>query len=124
MEHAEYARDMMAQMKAQNVKLCVDDFGTGYSSMSYLRRYPIDTVKIDKSFISKMDSDPESLEIVRTVVTMAHNLGKEVIAEGLETREQLAKVKALKVEYAQGFFFSKAVDRESAESLVTWRWFW
>ncbi|MEW6758325.1 MAG: EAL domain-containing protein [Acidobacteriota bacterium] len=124
MEHAEYAREMMAQMKAQNVKLCVDDFGTGYSSMSYLRRYPIDTVKIDKSFISKMDTDPESLEIVRTVVTMAHNLGKEVIAEGVETREQLAKIKALKVEYAQGFFFSKAVDRESAESLVAWRWFW
>ncbi len=124
MEHAEYAREMMSQMKAQNVKLCVDDFGTGYSSMSYLRRYPIDTVKIDKSFISKMDTDPESLEIVRTVVTMAHNLGKEVIAEGVETREQLAKIKALKVEYAQGFFFSKAVDRESAESLVTWRWFW
>lgn len=124
MEHAEYAKDMMAQMKAQQITLCIDDFGTGYSSMSYLRRYPIDTVKIDKSFISRMDTDAESLEIVRTVVTMAHNLGKEVIAEGVETREQLAKIKSLKVEYAQGFFFSKAVDREAADSLVTWRWFW
>ena len=124
MEHAEYARDMMAQMKAQQITLCIDDFGTGYSSMSYLRRYPIDTVKIDKSFISRMDTDAESLEIVRTVVTMAHNLGKEVIAEGVETREQLAQIKSLKVEYAQGFFFSKAVDREAADSLVTWRWFW
>ena len=123
-ENAEYAKDMLRQIKALDIRLCVDDFGTGYSSMSYLRRYPIDTVKIDKSFISRMDQDPESLEIVKTIVTMAHNLGKDIIAEGVETREQLAQIKALKCEYAQGFFFSKAVDRDAAESLVDWRWYW
>jgi diguanylate cyclase (GGDEF)-like protein len=124
MENAEYAMDMLRQMKAQNIRLCIDDFGTGYSSMSYLRRYPIDTVKIDKSFTTRIDTDPESLEIVKTVVTMAHNLGKDIIAEGVETREQLAQIKALKCEYAQGFFFSKAVDCQAAESLISWRWYW
>ncbi len=124
MEHAEYAMDMLKQIKAQNIRLCIDDFGTGYSSMSYLRQYPIDTVKIDKSFTTRIDTDPESLEIVKTVVTMAHNLGKDIIAEGVETREQLATIKALKCEYAQGFFFSKAVDNQAAESLIAWRWYW
>lgn len=121
-ENAEYAKEMLLQLKAQAVRLCIDDFGTGYSSMSYLRRYPIDTVKVDKSFISRMDTDPESLELVKTIVTMAHNLGKEVIAEGVETREQLMKIQALKVEMAQGFHFSKPVDSEAAEMLINRKW--
>jgi diguanylate cyclase (GGDEF)-like protein/PAS domain S-box-containing protein len=121
-ENAEYAKDMLVQLKAQAVRLCVDDFGTGYSSLSYLRRYPIDTVKVDRSFISRMDADPEGLELVKTIVTMAHNLGKEVIAEGVETREQLVKIQSLKVELVQGFYFSKPVDPEAAEMLINRKW--
>jgi diguanylate cyclase (GGDEF)-like protein/PAS domain S-box-containing protein len=123
-ENAEYAKDMLLQFKAQDIRLCIDDFGTGYSSMSYLRRYPIDTVKVDRSFISRMDTDQESQEIVRTIITMAHNLGKDVIAEGVETREQLVQIAALRCEYAQGFFFSRPVDSEAAEMMIRKRWTW
>ncbi len=124
MEHAQYAYDMLLQMKTQNIRLAIDDFGTGYSSMSYLRRYPIDTVKVDHSFVAKINLDEESLEIVRSIVTMAHNLKMDVVAEGVETPEQLARIRALGCEFAQGFYFSKAVDRDAAEALLAGNWTW
>ena len=124
MEHAQYAKEMLQQMKAQQLKLCIDDFGTGYSSMLYLRRYPFDTVKVDYSFVSKMEADDESLEIVRSIVTMAHNLKMDVVAEGVENHEQLARLRALKCEYGQGFFFAKALDPEDAEALLASNWYW
>lgn len=124
MEHAQYALDMLNLMKQQNIKLCIDDFGTGYSSMSYLRRYPIDTIKVDQSFVSKMVENDESLEIVRSIVTMAHNLKMDVVAEGVETHTQLARLRALKCEYAQGFFFAKALDPDATDELLASRWYW
>lgn len=124
MEHAQYAQEMLQQMKAQQLKLCIDDFGTGYSSMSYLRRYPFDTVKVDYSFVSKMVADDESLEIVRSIVTMAHNLKMDVVAEGVENHEQLARLRALKCEYGQGFFFAKALEPSEAEALLASNWYW
>ena len=124
MEHAQYALDMLHLMKQQNIKLCIDDFGTGYSSMSYLRRYPIDTIKVDQSFVSKMVENDESLEIVRSIVTMAHNLKMDVVAEGVETHAQLARLRALKCEYAQGFLFAKALDPDAADELLASRWYW
>lgn len=117
-EHAEHARLMIEQFKAQNIRLSIDDFGTGYSSMANLRKFPIDTVKIDQSFVRKMTDDDECLEIVRATVTMAHNLSMDVIAEGVETAEQCRILKALKCEYGQGYLFSKPVDAEAAEALV------
>lgn len=119
MEHAQYALEMLQQIKALNIRLAIDDFGTGYSSMSYLRRYPIDTVKVDQSFVAKINVDEECLEIVRSTITMAHNLKMDVVAEGVETAEQLARIRALGCDYAQGYFFSRPVDRDTAEALLS-----
>jgi EAL domain-containing protein (putative c-di-GMP-specific phosphodiesterase class I) len=117
-EHAEHAGGMMAQLKAQNIHLSIDDFGTGYSSMSNLRRYPIDTVKIDQSFVRKMCQDEESLEIVKATLTMARNLKKDVIAEGVETAEQLRILKSLGCQYGQGYFFAKPLEQSASRELL------
>ena len=118
MENVELASSMLWQLRKLGIQLYMDDFGTGYSSLSYLRRFPIDKLKIDRSFVSQMMVDGESLEIVRTIVMLAHNLGIDAIAEGLETAEQLEQLKALQCEYAQGYLFSKPVDAEAAGFLV------
>jgi EAL domain-containing protein (putative c-di-GMP-specific phosphodiesterase class I) len=118
MENARYASAMLEHLRALAIKLSIDDFGTGYSSLSYLRRFEIDTLKIDASFVSKMSSDEDSSEIVRTIVTLAQNLGKDMIAEGVETASQLAKLRELKCKYGQGYYFSKAVDAATATRLI------
>jgi EAL domain-containing protein (putative c-di-GMP-specific phosphodiesterase class I) len=109
---------MLQQIKALGVQLYIDDFGTGYSSLAYLHRFPIDTLKIDRSFINRVDVDLEQLEIVRTIIQLAWNLGINVIAEGVETYKQLMQLKALRCEYAQGFFFSKPLDSEAAATFI------
>ncbi|MEP0801270.1 EAL domain-containing protein [Funiculus sociatus GB2-A5] len=118
MENAESAISTLLQLKKLGVQLYIDDFGTGYSSLSYLHRFPIDTLKIDRSFVSRMSGDSENLEIVSTIVTLAHNLGLDVIAEGVETSEQLAQLRALKCEYGQGYFFSRPLDVKAIEVLM------
>ncbi|MBW4489146.1 MAG: EAL domain-containing protein [Trichocoleus desertorum ATA4-8-CV12] len=118
MENAEVATTMLQQLKSLGIQLAIDDFGTGYSSLSYLYRFPIDTLKIDRSFINRIDIDGEHLEIVRTIVTLAWNLGMDVIAEGVETAKQLAQLKALKCEYAQGYFFARPLNCEAATALI------
>ncbi|MBD1849192.1 EAL domain-containing protein [Leptolyngbya sp. FACHB-711] len=107
MENAESAIKTLNQLRQLGVQLAIDDFGTGYSSLSYLHRLPIDTLKIDRSFTSKIDFDGEQLAIVRTIITLAWNVGMEVIAEGIETPKQLAQLRALHCEYGQGYFFAK-----------------
>ena len=119
MDNAESARVLLGQLRARNIQLSIDDFGTGYSSLSYLRRFPLNTLKIDRSFISKMGIDDENAEIVRTIVTLAHNLGIYVTAEGVETEAQLVQLWALQCEYAQGYFFSRPLDSKAAEALLT-----
>lgn len=118
MENAESAIATLLQLKELGVQLYIDDFGTGYSSLSYLHRFPIDTLKIDRSFVSRMNGDGENLEIVRTIVELAHNLGLDVIAEGVETAEQLAQLRTLQCEYAQGYLFSKPLAVEAVETLM------
>ena len=118
MENADSAADILSQLKNIDLQLYMDDFGTGYSSLSYLHRFPIDTLKIDRSFVSRMGIDEESSEIVRTIVTLAQNLGMEVTAEGVETAEQLAQLRTLTCERGQGYFFSKPLDAEAAEALI------
>jgi EAL domain-containing protein (putative c-di-GMP-specific phosphodiesterase class I) len=98
--------------------LSIDDFGTGYSSLSYLHRFPVNTLKIDRSFIGRMRKGDENAEIVRTICTLANNLGMEVVAEGVETREQLELLQSLKCQYGQGFLFSRPVSAEKATDLV------
>jgi len=98
--------------------LHIDDFGTGYSSLSYLHRFPIDTLKIDRSFVLRAGVDEDSLRIVQTIVGLARDLRMEVVAEGVETPEQLRRLRELKCEYGQGFLFSAARDNEATEAMI------
>jgi diguanylate cyclase (GGDEF)-like protein len=118
MENAEAATIMFKQLRALGVQLSIDDFGTGYSSLSYLHRFPLNYLKIDRSFVSRMTTADDNSEIVRTIATLAHNLGMEVIAEGIETEEQHQQLKALGCEYGQGYLFSRPVDDRGAEHLL------
>jgi diguanylate cyclase (GGDEF)-like protein len=118
MDNLEKTTEFLLQLKALDLKLGIDDFGTGYSSLSYLHRFPIDTLKVDKSFVSRMESTSDDAEIVRTIVMLGHNLGMDVIAEGVEEAVQLKALRALGCEYAQGFFFSKPLPGEVATALL------
>ncbi len=110
MENPELAAVTLAKLRSLGVRLSIDDFGTGYSSLSYLNRFPVDTLKIDRSFVTSMNAADENLQIVKTIVTLAGNLGMQVIAEGVETEEQLEQLRSLKCQYGQGFLFSKPLD--------------
>ena len=118
MENIETATGMLQQLRDLGVQLSIDDFGTGYSSLSYLHRFPIDTLKIDRSFVTRMTENSENMEIVRTVVVLAQNLGMDVVAEGVETKEQLALLRKLGCENGQGYFFSKPVNSSGAEKII------
>jgi diguanylate cyclase (GGDEF)-like protein/PAS domain S-box-containing protein len=112
------AAAVLAELRALKVHVSVDDFGTGYSSLSYLQNLPVDTLKIDRSFVKTMDQEGGRLEIVRAIITLAHSLGMSVVAEGVETRGQLDALTALKCNGAQGFFFAKPLPPEEAERLL------
>ena len=118
MENAQYASAVLEQLRSLNIAISIDDFGTGYSSLAYLRRFEIDTLKIDYSFISRMLEDEDSFEIVKTIITMAKNLGKDTVAEGVETRSQLDALIDLDVDMIQGFFVAPALPAEVAESIL------
>lgn len=109
LENAERTIGMMHELKALGVNLSLDDFGTGYSSLGYLRRYPIDRIKIDQSFIRDMTSHPGSMTLVRSILAMADNLGLQAIAEGVETPAQCAYLRRQKCQELQGFLFSRPV---------------
>jgi EAL domain-containing protein (putative c-di-GMP-specific phosphodiesterase class I) len=97
-------------------------FGTGYSSLSYLSRFPINNLKIDRSFVGRMHHDTDSFEIVRTISTLAHTLGMDVTAEGIEHQEQINQLTQLGCEFGQGYFFSRPLDAEAAgQFLQAWR---
>jgi EAL domain-containing protein (putative c-di-GMP-specific phosphodiesterase class I) len=116
--------EILEHLRLLGVQLGIDDFGTGYSSLSRLYRFPINTLKIDQSFIKRMDSSVVSnndrcpSKIVRAIVMLAHNLGLDVIAEGIETPEQLSGLRELGCEFGQGYFFSKPVALAKAEALI------
>lgn len=114
----EKSGQVLAQLKALGVRLSIDDFGTGYSSLSRLRRMPVDTLKIDRAFILHMDSDAESREIVRVIITLAHNLGMKVVAEGAETETHIDLLKQLNCEKAQGYFYSRPADSDAMAKLL------
>ena len=118
MENPELVRTKLLQFRALNVQLGIDDFGTGYSSLSYLQKFPVHTLKIDRSFIGRLENDKENLEIVRAIVTLAHNLGLDVVAEGVETEAQFSILKMLNCEFGQGYLFARPVDAKEAEDLL------
>ncbi len=123
-ENVMKANIVLAQLKDRNIRLSIDDFGTGYSSLSYLHRFPLDTLKIDRSFVSRLgaiengDDGGQPLQIVRAIVTLAHNLGLNAIAEGVETAEQLAQLRELDCELAQGYWFSKPLDSSTVTEIL------
>src|SRR5262245_39411966 len=108
--------ERLRSLRQLGIRLLIDDFGTGYSSLSSLRSFPLDSLKIDRTFVSRMEFDEEKREIVRTILALARTLEMEVVAEGIETAEQLAMLKELGCEYGQGFFFSNALDERAASS--------
>ena len=110
MENIEKTIEMLRQLRSMGVESSIDDFGTGYSSLSYLHHFPSTTLKIDRSFISRMGGVGENSEIVRTILLLARNLGMQVVAEGVESVEQLAQLRALACDFGQGYLFSKAIN--------------
>ncbi len=118
MENSEVAVAMMNRLRERGVELSLDDFGTGYSSLSYLHRLPVSYLKIDRSFIGRMTRGDENREIINTIIRLAHNLKMRVVAEGIETDEQLQMLRSLGCEYGQGFLFSKPMDAAKARLLL------
>jgi diguanylate cyclase (GGDEF)-like protein/PAS domain S-box-containing protein len=108
--------ERLHSLRDLGIRLLIDDFGTGYSSLSSLQSFPLDSLKIDRTFVSRMEFDEEKREIVRTIVALARTLEMEVVAEGIETAEQLAMLRELGCEYGQGFYFSNALDERAAAS--------
>jgi EAL domain-containing protein (putative c-di-GMP-specific phosphodiesterase class I) len=119
MEHPETAVAMMQKLRAMGVHIHIDDFGTGYSSLSYLHNFPVDALKIDRSFIAKMAGSKDNHEIVKTIVALAQNLKLDVIAEGVEQQQQLSTIRDLDCQYCQGFFFSRPLAPEAIESWIS-----
>jgi diguanylate cyclase (GGDEF)-like protein/PAS domain S-box-containing protein len=118
MENSEMAVTIMNRLRALGVEISLDDFGTGYSSLSYLHRLPVDYLKVDRSFVSRMTDSKENNEIVFTIIKLAQNLKMKVIAEGIETADQLAHLKRLHCKYGQGYFFSKPLEPEAVEKFI------
>jgi predicted signal transduction protein with EAL and GGDEF domain len=104
------AQTILSRLSKMGVRLSIDDFGTGYSSLAYLQELPVDAIKIDKSFVMSMESDPGNATIVQSTVDLGHNLGLEVVAEGVESAEIYNKLAELGCDYAQGYFLSKPLD--------------
>jgi len=104
MEHAETAITTLNALRDKGIQLSIDDFGTGYSSLSYLRKFPVHTLKIDRSFIQDLDKNPDSAAIVKSIVSLAHNLNLRVVAEGVETEGQMAFLQECGCDHVQGFF--------------------
>jgi len=119
MQDASRSADIMAELKALGVRFYVDDFGTGYSSLAYLQQFPVDALKIDRQFVSMIDTDEDSRAIVKTVIELGRSLNLKVIAEGVETRQEHEMLKDMGCDYAQGFYYSEAVPAEQAKKLLT-----
>jgi diguanylate cyclase (GGDEF)-like protein/PAS domain S-box-containing protein len=118
MKDPEVAIEKLHELKLMGIRVAIDDFGTGYSSLNYLKRFPIDTLKIDRSFVSDVCKDPHDTAIVRAIIDLGHALDLTVIAEGVETKEQLQYLSALECDVVQGFLFSKALSVTAFEELL------
>ncbi len=118
MKDPEEAIEKLHELKLMGISVAIDDFGTGYSSLNYLKRFPIDTLKIDKTFVSDVCKDPHDTAIVRAIIDLGHALDLTVVAEGVETKEQLQYLSALECDVVQGFLFSKALSGRAFEELL------
>jgi diguanylate cyclase (GGDEF)-like protein len=118
MDQGEQTINKLAQLRARNIQLSIDDFGQGYSSLSYLHRFPINILKIDRAFVSQMSEGGENIEIVRTIVILAHTLNMSVVAEGVETQQQVDILKKLGCEFGQGYLFARPLTTADAEHAI------
>jgi len=118
MKDPDEAIEKLHELKLMGISVAIDDFGTGYSSLNYLKRFPIDTLKIDKTFVSDVCKDPHDTAIVRAIINLGHALDLTVVAEGVETKEQLQYLSALECDVVQGFLFSKALSAKAFEELL------
>src|SRR5687768_2008623 len=118
MKDPDQAIEKLHELKLMGIRVAIDDFGTGYSSLNYLKRFPIDTLKIDKSFVSDLCKDPHDTAIVRAIITLGHALDLTVVAEGVETQEQLQYLSSLDCDVVQGFLFSKSLSVAAFEELL------
>ncbi|BAZ10326.1 response regulator receiver modulated diguanylate cyclase/phosphodiesterase [Calothrix sp. NIES-4071] len=119
MENNDIVRCILQQLKQRNFKLVIDDFGTGYSSLSYLHSFPLNGLKIDKSFVKRMQENQENMGLVPAMIGISHSMGMLTIAEGVETQEQLAQLRSLNCDLAQGFLFSKPLKQELVLDFIT-----
>ncbi|KGE66052.1 MULTISPECIES: EAL domain-containing response regulator [Pseudomonas] len=118
MENTQHTIASLQRLHAMGVKISIDDFGTGYSSLAYLRRFPIDTLKIDIAFIREVTSNPQDAAITRTIIELAHSLNLRVVAEGVETQAQLAFLKDAGCDQIQGYLFSRPLPVATLERLL------
>jgi EAL domain-containing protein (putative c-di-GMP-specific phosphodiesterase class I) len=119
MENVDVAVETLDRLKGMGIKLSIDDFGTGFSSLSYLKRFPIDVLKIDQSFVRDITSDSGDAVIARSIIALAHSLKLKVIAEGVETEIQLAYLYAHHCDAIQGYYFSRPMSASDCEQMLT-----
>ena len=119
MKNPDAVRQALADIKAQQIDTCLDDFGTGYSSLSHLQQLAIRFLKIDQSFVRRLGTEDDALAIVKTIIALAHQLGRQVIAEGVETAEHLVILRSLGCEFGQGYYFAKPLPAEEVGPLLT-----
>jgi len=121
MENLAYSVTVLHDLTKMGVEISIDDFGIAYSSLNYLKRFPIKTVKIDQSFIRDVATSADDAAITRAIIAMAHSLGLGVVAEGVETPEQLAMVRKAKCDYAQGYLMGHPIPADSVPGILTRR---
>lgn len=118
LRQSDHVKKILMQCREHGMQVAIDDFGTGYSSLSYLHQYPVTTLKIDQSFVRNMTSDKGALGLVKSILSLSENMGLAIIAEGVETREQVDMLKSLNCQVAQGYFFARPVSEQEAGRLL------
>lgn len=118
MQAAQPASEVLAGLREVGVRIALDDFGTGYSSLSYLQRFPLDVLKLDRSFISRLGTEPNAFKLVAATIDMGLALGMSVVAEGVETSEQLQALRDLDCQFAQGYHFARPQPPEAIPALI------
>jgi len=118
MDNVESAILTMRKIQQMGISIAIDDFGTGYSSLSYLKRFPIDVLKVDRSFVTDIPNDLSDMEITAAVIAMAHKLNLKVVAEGIETQEQIDFLRSNRCEYGQGFLIARPMSASQLEAYI------
>ena len=118
MDNVNFAAVILQKLRERSIGLSIDDFGTGYSSLSYMHSFPVSSLKIDRSFVQRLDGNPENLGLIPAIISIAKTMGMSAIAEGIETTQQLNQLKTLGCDFGQGYLFSKPVEAQRATELV------